>query len=255
MWNGKNKAITFSFDDAVAEDKRLIEILDKYGLKATFNINSGFLGVYGEGKYLKRGASETEETVEVNGELYHYEVKPKIRIKPCEVKEVYKNHEVACHTIKHWPLTLLDDDTIALQTEADRQIIEKLVGKPVVGMAYPCGGVNCDDRVAKVIKERTGVKYARSFVKTYSFEFPKDLYQLESTVRFTETDRMFELAKEFLEKSFDYPAVFSIWGHGYEMQDDTHNFECFEKFCAFIAHKNDIFYGTNREVYLYNEKQ
>ena len=25
MWNGKNKAITFSFDDAVSEDKKIIE--------------------------------------------------------------------------------------------------------------------------------------------------------------------------------------------------------------------------------------
>ena len=39
MWNGKNKAITFSFDDGVTQDKRLVEMLDKYGLKATFNIN------------------------------------------------------------------------------------------------------------------------------------------------------------------------------------------------------------------------
>ena len=250
MWNGKNKAITFSFDDAVSEDKRIIEILDKYGLKATFNINSGFLGVDGVGTYLKKGKVEGEEVKEINGEFYHNEKHTKVRIKPYEVKEVYKNHEVACHTIKHWLLPLLDDDTIALQVEADRQIIEKLVGKPVVGMAYPCGGVNCDDRVAKVVKERTGVKYARGFVKSYSFSFPKDLYQLESTIRFTETDKMFELAKEFLENDFGYPAVFSIWGHGYEMQEDNHTFEDFERFCKLISNKKDIFYGTNAEVYL-----
>jgi peptidoglycan/xylan/chitin deacetylase (PgdA/CDA1 family) len=39
MWNGKKKAITFSFDDGVLQDIRTIEILDKYGLKATFNLN------------------------------------------------------------------------------------------------------------------------------------------------------------------------------------------------------------------------
>ena len=44
MWNGKNKALTFSFDDGVRQDKRLIEIFDKYGLKCTFNLNSGLLG-------------------------------------------------------------------------------------------------------------------------------------------------------------------------------------------------------------------
>ncbi len=44
MWNGKKKAITFSFDDGVLQDIRTIEILDKYGLKGTFNLNSGKFG-------------------------------------------------------------------------------------------------------------------------------------------------------------------------------------------------------------------
>ena len=35
-WQGKLKAVTFSFDDGVTQDKRLVEILNKYGLKATF---------------------------------------------------------------------------------------------------------------------------------------------------------------------------------------------------------------------------
>ena len=43
MYQGKNKAITFSYDDGVTQDRRLIEILNRYGLKATFNINSGLL--------------------------------------------------------------------------------------------------------------------------------------------------------------------------------------------------------------------
>ena len=37
------KALTFSFDDGNVDDIRLIEILNKYGLKATFNLNSGLL--------------------------------------------------------------------------------------------------------------------------------------------------------------------------------------------------------------------
>ena len=33
MWNGKLKAVTFSFDDGVLQDKRTIDILNKYNLK------------------------------------------------------------------------------------------------------------------------------------------------------------------------------------------------------------------------------
>ena len=47
MWNNKNKAVTFSFDDGVTQDKRLVEILNKYNLKATFNLNSALLGLKG----------------------------------------------------------------------------------------------------------------------------------------------------------------------------------------------------------------
>ncbi|MDE7379791.1 MAG: polysaccharide deacetylase, partial [Clostridia bacterium] len=37
---GKQKAATFSYDDGVKADKKLLEIFDKYGVKGTFNLNS-----------------------------------------------------------------------------------------------------------------------------------------------------------------------------------------------------------------------
>ena len=44
MFQGKMKAITFSYDDGVTQDQRLIAMLNHYGMKATFNLNSGFFG-------------------------------------------------------------------------------------------------------------------------------------------------------------------------------------------------------------------
>ena len=37
----KKKMFTLSYDDNVLQDKRLVELLNKYGLKCTFNVNSG----------------------------------------------------------------------------------------------------------------------------------------------------------------------------------------------------------------------
>ena len=37
---GKLKAITFSYDDGVTQDIQLVNLLNKYGLKCTFNLNS-----------------------------------------------------------------------------------------------------------------------------------------------------------------------------------------------------------------------
>ena len=82
MWNGKLKAVTFSYDDGVTQDQRLIKLFNKYGLKATFNLNSEFLG---------NGGHLIREDVTVA------HVKPRA----CEVKEIYKGHEVAAHTLTH----------------------------------------------------------------------------------------------------------------------------------------------------------
>ncbi len=42
--SGKTKAVTFSYDDGITQDINLVELLNKYGLKCTFNINSERLG-------------------------------------------------------------------------------------------------------------------------------------------------------------------------------------------------------------------
>jgi len=38
---GKMKSLTLSYDDGVEQDRKLIEILNRYGIKAAFNLNSG----------------------------------------------------------------------------------------------------------------------------------------------------------------------------------------------------------------------
>ena len=43
----KSKALTFSYDDNTTQDRRLTEIFRKYGLAATFNINTGSFGSIG----------------------------------------------------------------------------------------------------------------------------------------------------------------------------------------------------------------
>ena len=234
MWNGKNKALTFSFDDGVLQDIKAIEILDKYGLKATFNLNSGALGGKRELKYLDYVVN-------------HSKVAPK------DVKEVYKNHEVAVHTKDHPNLTLLEDKEVINQVENDRQILSALCGYEVVGMAYPCGGVNNDDRVAKLIKENTGVKYSRTITSTNNFDLQENLYRFNPSVYYLQKGKMFELAKKFLELKTDTPQIFYIWGHTYEMDyaDEQYiTWQEFERFCELVSGKDDIFYGTNKEILL-----
>ena len=168
---------------------------------------------------------------------------------PTQVKELYKGHEVAVHTLTHPNLTWEEDATVVYQVEEDRKHLSHLLGYEVTGMAYPCGGVNNDERVAELIKTQTGVRYARTITSSFAFDLPKNLYRLNPTVYIYESDKMFELAEKFIALKTDMPQLFYIWGHSYEFDVMDHiNWERFEAFCKLISGKDDIFYGTNKDV-------
>ena len=228
MFNGKMKAVTFSYDDAVTQDLRLIEMFNKYGLKATFNINSELLG---RGNTLVREGS----TIKHN------------KVWPEEIKYIYKGHEIAVHSLTHPNLTECDDAEVIRQVEEDRKNLTQLAGYEVYGMAYPCGPN--DDRVAGLIREYTGVRYSRTVTESFSFELQENLYRFNPTVYHRNWDKMFELAEEFISLKPDSPKIFYIWGHSYEF-DIKDEWDKFEEFCSLISHKDDIFYGTNKEVLL-----
>lgn len=228
MWNGKKKALTFSFDDGVSQDRRLAELLNRYGLKATFNINSGFFGQSGE--LIRNGVSVRHDKL------------PKE-----EALSVYDGHEVAAHTVTHPFLPKLSDGDVIAQVENDRLALEKVFGREIVGMAYPCGGANHDARVEKLVREHTGCLYARTIESTGNFDLPQDPYVLNPTVYYIDTDDMFALGKEFLSLQSDEPRLFYIWGHAYEL-DAWGFWDRFEEFCKMMSGREDIFYGTNREV-------
>lgn len=228
-FNGKNKALTFSFDDGVRQDIRLIELLNKYGLKSTFNLNSAWLGL--------------GSTLDRNGRTVSSK-----KVKANEVAEIYRGHEVAAHTLTHPDLKPLDDDTVAWQVEADRIQLSNLVGYDVRCMAYPGGGINNDDRVAEVIKNRTGVRMARTTDATYSFDLQDNLYRFNPSVYYIEKDKLFELGEKFLNLKTDKPQVFYVWGHSYELDAEYITWDEFEEFCKMMANKDDIFYGTNGQI-------
>jgi peptidoglycan/xylan/chitin deacetylase (PgdA/CDA1 family) len=228
MFNGKIKAVTFSYDDGVTQDRRLIEIFNKFGLKATFNINSELLG-------------NKDILTNEYGIVNHSKVEKE------DVALLYKGHEVAVHTCTHPNLTTLKEEEIIRQVEEDRKNLEVLVHYPIVGMAYPCGGINNNNFIAEVIKNNTPIKYARTITENYSFDLQDNLIRFNPTVYHMNTDKMFELAEKFIELSSDLPQIFYIWGHSYEF-DFNDTWDMFEKFCKLIANRRDIFYGTNKEV-------
>ena len=232
MWNDKKKAVTFSFDDGVTQDIRLVELLNKYGLKATFNLNSAKLGLPGD--FWRVEGREI----------------PRAMINASAVKELYKGHEVAVHTLTHPNLTTLNDETVVRQVGLDEKLLSELCGYPVVGMAYPCGGVNNDERVASLIKEHTPIRYARTITSTYSFSLQKEnLLRFDPTLHFLD-GKTEEIVDGFLALDTDEPQLLYIWGHSYELDFSEERWTRFEAICKKLANRDDIFYGTNKEVLL-----
>ena len=231
MWNGKLKAVTFSFDDGITQDIRLIELFNKYGLKCTFNLNSERLG--------------SNSTLTRNGKVV-----PFVNPNGEEVRGIYQGHEVAVHTLTHVNLTQCDEEEIVRQVEEDRKNLSNLVGYEVVGMAYPCGGVNNDERVAEIIARRTGVRYARTITSTKSFGLQKENYfRFNPSTYVIEAD--FEkVVDEFLSLDAKEPSLLYIWGHGYEMDAEYITWEELERILKKLSGREDIFYGTNSEVLL-----
>lgn len=226
--DGKSKVLTLSYDDGVVQDMRFVEILNKYGIKGTFNINTG------------RYAPEDKVREKLRGIM-----------KLSEAKELFINsgHEVAVHTFTHPWLEKLRADEIITQVIDDRKNIEKEYGKIARGMAYPYGTYN--DEVIDVL-DKCGICYSRTTKSTEKFELPKNWLELHPTCHHNNPNLM-ELAKRFvggMPEKIVGVWMFYLWGHSYEF-DDNDNWEMIENFAEYIGGRDDIWYATNIEIYDY----
>ena len=225
MWNGKKKAVTFSYDDGVVYDKRLVEIFNKYNLKCTFNLNSGIMS----------GANHWEN----NGIEIH-------RLNAKGLPELYKGHEIAVHTLTHPDLTKYDDETIYNEVLLDKENLERMFDCKIEGMAYPYGTYN--EHIVEILKD-CGIKYARTVHSMGEVAKPSDLLVLRPTAHLSE-EQLLEIIEEFLAKDptkMEEPQMLYIWGHSYEFEV-LHNWDYMEKICSMVAGKEDVFYGTNAQV-------
>ena len=226
--DGRSKVLTLSYDDGVVQDIRLIEILDRYGLKATFNINSGL--------YLPE---------EVTREKFRG------RLKRSEALALYKNsaHEVAVHGVRHEFLANLTSPEMLTEVLLDRQTLEEDFELPVRGMAYAYGSYN--EEVLKALR-MCGIAYSRTVNSTLGFGFPQNWLTLHPTCHHNSA-KLMELAESFVTVTPRYAMqnrLFYVWGHSYEF-DDNDNWGVIERFAEYVSGKEDIWYATNIEIYDY----
>ncbi|MCQ2380497.1 MAG: polysaccharide deacetylase family protein [Victivallaceae bacterium] len=207
---GLKKALTFSYDDGSYADDALVKVFNEYGVKGTFNVNS------------KRRKDFS----------------------------IYLGHEVATHGFNHLTYSLVPKSVALDDLVRDRAYLERCVGYPVRGHAYPNGDGHCYSKELVELLRGIDICYARGTVIRDDFSMPDDWYNWIGSGRNTQADFV-ELADKFLA-SDRVPALCYIWGHSTELAKKK-DMDRMRSFLGKVAGRTDIWYATNIDIYDYME--
>ncbi len=209
---GKTRAVTLSYDDGVVEDRRLVEILNRYGLKGTFHLNSGALG-------------------------------REKNLKPEEIATLFRGHEISAHSVSHPHLGTVPRDQLVTEILDDRGALERLAGYPVRGMSYPFG------TYSKSVVETLpalGIEYARTVESHGGFHLPENLLLWHPTCHHNH-DLAAKTDIFFSENPRGKLRLLYVWGHSYEFPRDN-NWDVIERFAERVASEESTWCATNIEI-------
>lgn len=211
---GKKTVLTMSYDDGKDADYRLVEIFNKYGIRGSFHLNSGNLGREGW-------------------------------VKAEDVRELYANHEVSCHTVTHPFLERISSSRVIDEVWEDKRNLERLCGYPVAGMSYPMGTYN-EDIVSRL--DAMCIEYCRTTVSTEKLSIPDNFLKWHPSCHHNNPNLM-QLADQLLTARYGL-AMLYVWGHSYEFNNNN-NWEQIEDFCKKVSGCSDVWYATNIEIVRY----
>ena len=222
---GKRKAFNITYDDGVMQDGRFVVLLNRFGLKGTFNLNSQLM-------------EEEFAWIHPCG----MEVK---RLGFGEIQGLYNGHEIASHTLTHPYMHNLPEFEIMRQLGEDKRRLESLFEREIFGFAVPFDYYS--DLIARSA-EICGFEYARMSDVSLSYTPCTDWYHWKTGV-YHIMPELIPFVDGFLETNQEL-AVCQIVGHSYDL--DTENlWETMEEICAAVAAQEDVWPCTNLELVRY----
>lgn len=221
----RDKAVTLSYDDGADADKKVVEIMSKYGLKGTFNINHKAIG----------GSADHTMSAEELFALYRD-----------------SGNEVAVHGAEHFSLTEVDMAMATRDILSNREYLEKMTGGIVRGMAYANGA---ESEPVRSMLENCGIVYSRGVISTHRFDLPKNWLSWQATCHHGDKELM-TLVDRFLNGPMPgylwarHPRLFYLWGHSFEFANNN-DWHILETFGQTVGMREDVWYATNGEIYDY----
>ena len=197
------------WDDGVATDIRVIEILRKYNAKATFNLCPG---------------SIPEDTVpyswpEPAGRNWSIKGFSNGRVGKKDLTAVYDGFQVASHCWNHESAAAVPPADFLKSAMDARKFLEDLFQRECRGFAWPYG--QHTPETERLLFE-AGFRYGRTTANTADVTCCTQPLALASNCHFLNRNfwQIFEDAKK--------TGAFYFWGHSYEMMDCPQIWERFE---------------------------
>lgn len=222
---GKKKAFSITYDDGVIQDIRFVLLMNKYGMKGTFNLNSRLM--------------------EQEFEWRHDSGRIIKRLSPAVARYLYEGHEVASHSLSHPDMRWLSEEQIMYELGHDKWLLEQLFEREICGFALPFDYYS--DTIA-ACAERLGFEYSRCSEETYSYSPPEDYYHWAAG-----TYHVMPGFRGFAEGFFhteEELALCQIVGHSYDL-DVGDMWESMEELLRRVAGDEDVISMTNIELVRY----
>lgn len=224
---GKQKAFNITYDDGILQDVRFVALLNRYGLKGTFNLNSQLM-------------EEEFAWTHPNGMTVK-------RLSVDAVRNLYDGHEVAAHTLTHPYLSDKTREQILWEMGEDKRRLEVLFGREVAGFGVPFHFYN--ETVAQCVKE-CGFAYGRNSELTHGYSPWQDPYYWSCGIFHIEPE-LDAYVEGFFQTEQEL-ALCQIVGHSYDL-DAENLWDKMEAILARVALDADVCSMTHIELVRYLE--
>ncbi len=210
--------LAMCWDDGPTTDIRLISILRKLGISATFNLNPGLIPQYTPAPtWAKPGE---------NGNF----IPGKVGMH--DLKALYSDFPVASHCWKHEDPRTFPAEAVTEAAVHARTWLEDFFEKPCPGFAYPFGATTPE--LTAMLKQ-AGFRYGRLVGTVASFEQNSDPLATIPNAHFLDRDfyAKFTRAKEAGSSAFYF------WGHSYETMNYEMLWQLFEDRLVWLSNDPD----------------